>query len=49
VQEVVLLDYAPVATTRFYCAFLGRVSAKSARAAGEVIASSITKLVVPAQ
>jgi hypothetical protein len=36
-------------STRFYCAFLGKVSPKSVRAAGEVEAGGRTKLVVPAQ
>jgi hypothetical protein len=48
-QELRLVTTDGTNSSRLHCAFLGKVSAKSARAAGEVSVGGQTKLVVPAQ
>ena len=47
--EVRVVSVAGTNGSRLHCAFLGRVTAKTARAAGEVIVDGKTKLIVPAQ
>ena len=47
--SVFLATVAGTNSSRLHCAFLGKVSAKSARAAGEVSVGGQTKLVVAGQ
>jgi hypothetical protein len=47
--EVRAVSVAGTNSSRLHCAFLGKVTAKTARAAGEITVDGKTKLIVPAQ